>query len=110
MGEGALHRVHRDPLEVVERPAVGVGALRELAGHRGVAHQAVVGVERHAEAQSAQHADRVLGDRLADDGVHVRGRAQVVAVPDLDATQIDLVGSLQLAPQNCCKKIAQHPA
>jgi len=109
LGEGALHRVHGDPLEVVERPAEGVGALRELAGHRRVAHQAVVGVERHAEAQSAQHADRVLGDRLADDGVHVRGGAQVVALPDRDAPRVDDAGSLQLPPKNCRQEVAQHP-
>jgi len=77
VGEGALHRVHGDPLEVIQRPTEGVGALRELASHRRVAHQAIVGVERHAEAQAAQHADRVLGDRLADAGVHVRGGAQL---------------------------------
>ena len=71
VGEGALHRVDRDPLKVIKRPAEGIGALCELSSHRGVAHQAVVGIERHAESKSSQHADGVLGNRLAYAGVDV---------------------------------------
>jgi len=33
VSECALYRVDGDPLEVVEGPAEGVGALGELAGH-----------------------------------------------------------------------------
>ena len=44
MGEGALDRVDRDPLKVIQRPAEGIGTLGELARHCGVAHQTVVGV------------------------------------------------------------------
>ena len=33
VGEGALHRVDRDPLKVIQRPAEGIGTLGELAGH-----------------------------------------------------------------------------
>jgi len=44
VGEGALHRVDGDPLKVIECPAERVGALGELAGHRRVAHQPIVGV------------------------------------------------------------------
>jgi len=77
VGEGALHRVHGDPLEVIECPAEGVGALGELAGHRRVAHQPIVGVQRHAEAQAAQHADGVLGNRLAHARVHVGSGAEL---------------------------------
>ena len=33
VGKGALHRVDGDPLEVIEGPTEGVGALGELAGH-----------------------------------------------------------------------------
>ena len=33
MGEGALDRVDRDPLKIVERPAEGIGTLGKLARH-----------------------------------------------------------------------------
>jgi len=33
VSEGALYRVDGNPLEVIESPAEGVGALGELAGH-----------------------------------------------------------------------------
>ena len=75
--EGALHRVDREPLEVVDAPTEGVGELLELRGHRRRAHQPVVGVDRDTEAQAAEHADRVLGDRLAHAGAEVRRRAQL---------------------------------
>ena len=52
MGEGALHRVDRDPLKVVERPAEGIGTLGELARHLGVAHQTVVAEKRYSKPQS----------------------------------------------------------
>ena len=39
-----------------------------------------------------------------------RRELRVVSVPDLEATQTDLVGSLQLSPQDCREKITQHPA
>ena len=62
MGEGALDRVDRDPLKVIQRPAECIGTLGELTRHRRVAHQAVVGVQRYSKAQSAQHANGVLGN------------------------------------------------
>ena len=71
MGEGALHRVDGDPLKVVECPAECVGALGEFAGHRSVAHEAVIGVQGYTESQATQHADGVIGNRLADSRVHV---------------------------------------
>ena len=76
VGKGALHRVHGDPLKVVERPAECVGALCEFPRHRRVAHQSIVGVQRHAEPQAPQHADRVLGNRLAHARVHVGSGAE----------------------------------
>ena len=33
VGEGALDRVDRNPLKVVERSAEGIGAMRELVRH-----------------------------------------------------------------------------
>ncbi len=76
-GERTLHRVDRDPFEVVETPAEGVVQLAQLAGHRRVAHQPVVGVDRDAEAQATEHADRMVGDRRAHAGVDVRRGAQL---------------------------------
>ena len=82
-GNGAnarLHGVDREPLEVARAPSrTRRASLRHLLGHRRVAHQPVVGVDRDPEAQPAQHADRVLGDRRAHAGVDVRGRAQLEA-------------------------------
>ena len=54
-----------------------VGELHHLVRHRRVAHQPVVGVDRHPEAQPAQHPDRVLGDARAHARVDVGGRAQL---------------------------------
>ena len=33
VGEGALDRVDRDPLKVIQRPAEGIGTLGGLASH-----------------------------------------------------------------------------
>ena len=33
VGEGALDRVDRDPLKVIQRPAEGIGTLGELPRH-----------------------------------------------------------------------------
>jgi len=71
VGKSALHRVDRNPLEIVQRPAECVGTLGELACHRRVAHQAIIGVERYAESQSAEHADGMFRDRFAHSGVDV---------------------------------------
>ena len=49
--ERRLHRVDRDPLQVVEVPAERVDQRAHLAAHRGAAHQPVVGVHRDPEAQ-----------------------------------------------------------
>lgn len=52
VGDGTLYRVDRDPLEIVQGPAESIGALGEPSRHGRVAHQAVVGIQRHSKAQS----------------------------------------------------------
>ena len=48
---------------------------------RGLAHEPVVGVHRHAEAEPGQQADGVVGDRGHRSHVDVRGRAQLQGAP-----------------------------
>ena len=62
MREGTLDGVHRESLKVVKIPTECIGTLRELMCYRRFAHQAIVGVDHHAETQSAQHTEGVLGN------------------------------------------------
>ncbi len=68
-GRTRLHRVDGQPLEVARGPSrTPRASCSHLVGHRRVAHQPVVGVDRDPEPEAAQHADRVLGDRGAHAG------------------------------------------
>src|SRR3954447_943863 len=48
--ECALHRVDRQPFEVIETPAERVVQLLHLVRHRRRAHETIIGVDRHTES------------------------------------------------------------
>ena len=52
-------------------------SFSELLRHRDVTHQAVVGVDRDAEAQVGQESDRMFLDGAGRAGVHVRRRTHL---------------------------------
>jgi hypothetical protein len=64
-----------------QRPAVVLVAEVELARHRGVRHQPVVGVDRHAQAVVDVEVDRMRLPAGGRAGLHVRRRTDLECDP-----------------------------
>ena len=79
--EGAGQGPLGDRLDVVPRPPERGGDVVQLAAGRDAAHQPVVGVERHGEAQPVQPVDRVGGQRGVGAGLHVGRRRDLQRSP-----------------------------
>ena len=59
--KSAFHCVDRDFLKVVQRQSKGVRGGFEFLGHRGVAHQPIIGVQRDAEFFLVKNLEWMLG-------------------------------------------------
>ena len=95
--ERRLHRVHGEPLQVADPVAEGLDKGAHLLAHRGAAHQPVVGVDGHPEAEPGEQPDRVLGDRVRGTGLHVGVRAHLERdphVPDVRRQPAELDGAV----------------
>ncbi len=79
--ERRFHRVDREPAQVVEVVAESLAQGVHLRGHRGLAHQPVVGVDRDPEAERGEEPDRVLGDRRGGTRLHVGRRGELEGDP-----------------------------
>ena len=75
--ERALHRVDRDLLEVVDAEAERLVSEHQLLRHRRVAHEAVVGVQRHPEVVPVVDPEGVLLDVRGRAGVDVAAQANL---------------------------------
>src|SRR5580693_4169365 len=73
--ECAFHGVDGEYFEVVEGQAKGVGGGLEFLGHGGVAHQAVVGIQRDAEFLLIESFEGMLGEAARGAGLHVAEQA-----------------------------------
>ena len=73
--EGALDRIERELFQIGQTQVEQSGGEFGFLGHRGVAHEPVVGVEANAEAAAEEHAEGMLLKTRAGTGVEVAYQA-----------------------------------
>jgi hypothetical protein len=75
--KGALHGVDGELLEIVNGEAEGIRGGFELPGHRGITHEAVIGVEGDAEFLLVENPERMLFEAAGRAGVDVADEANL---------------------------------
>src|SRR5260370_28859748 len=79
--EGGLHRVDGDLLKVLQGQTKGIASRLEFPGHGGVAHQAVVGVERDAKFLLVKNLKGMLGKAAGSPRVNIADQANLQGNP-----------------------------
>ena len=74
-GERAFHGVEREFFEFGQAEVEQLGGEGGFLGHRGIAHQAVVGIEADAEAAAEEQAERMVFEAGAGTGMEVAEQA-----------------------------------
>ena len=116
--ETRLHAVDREPSQVMPAVVEGLDEVHHLVGHRHIAHQPIVGIERDAKTKSLEDVDGVLCYRGSSSCVNVRGRTNLERDPavaniggkpsEFDLTVIadrDVVDDANPVPESFCTAV-----